>query len=700
MLKKLLKNKPFCNDLHFFMIAAVLLLLTIYNNMFIILLIIYLLFILLKTNYFLYILILLIIIFSSYKINSLFFLEQNETTFESRFIVNDINNKNLILKNKYCYIIYNNNNYDLKPGDIINAKIRVYELEEPSFEGDFNEKSYYKSKGITNKATIIKYEKIDERWSLNKLKYDILNYYKKNLSEKSFNYLNAIIFGIVDLDVETKEAFSTLYISHILAISGMHIMFLYKLLIKFFEKIFHIEGNFLSLFIIGLYVFFIGFPTSCLRAFLFLLLKQLNQISNKKYTSLDIFSITLLIIVIIFPFKAFQQSFILSFIVSFFWIFMEEYVKDLKKINKSILSSLICVFSIFPFVINQNNSFSILGIILSSFLGLFLSKTLLPLCLFMLILPNNYYEILFIYLDNILIGISNFCYKTNISYLNDIKIVIYYIIFIYILICITKRKRMYRISYLFIYIFVLSSLKIINPNFQITFIDVGQGDSMLIEMPYNKGTILIDSYYNTEKYLKCRGIRKIDYAIITHFDEDHYKTLIDVSKSFKINKIIYSYYEDINEIENINVSKKKVKGGDYIDINNIRLFVLSPNNEGRNSNENSIVLKFVINGYSFLTTGDMTTKEELILIDKYGSMLKSDVLKVAHHGSNTSSCKEFINIVNPKYSIISVGENNKYGLPNYNIVKLLEEKSNLYMTSSSGNIKITIKNTLKISTYK
>lgn len=699
MLRKLLKNKPFCNDLHFFMIAVVLLLLGIYNNLFILLLILYLFFILFKTNYFPYILLLLIIVFSSYKINSLLLVEQNETTFETEFIVKDINDKNLILKRKYCYSIYNND-YELKPGDIIKAKIKVYELDEPSFKGDFNERSYYKSKGITNKATIISYEKIDERWSLNKLKYNILNFYKENLSKKSFDYLKAIIFGIVDLDEETKEAFSTLYISHILAISGMHIMFLYKLLVKLFEKIFRIEGTLLSIFIIGIYVFFIGFPSACLRAFLFLLFKELNKMSNKKYTSLDIFSITLILMIIIFPFRAFQQSFILSFVVSFFWIFMEEYVKNLNKINKNIISSLICVFSIFPFVVNQNNSFSILGIALSSFLGLFLSETLLPLCLFMLILPIDFYEVLFIYLDKILIGISDFCYKINIPYLDDIKIVIYYIIFIYILICITKRKRIYSISYLFMYIFILALLKFVNPYYTITFIDAGQGDSMLIEMPYNKGTILIDSYYNTEKYLKCRGISNINYVIITHFDEDHYKTIFDVCKSIKIDNIIYSYYGNADKIASINVKKEKVRSGDFIDINNIRFFVLSPNSKSESSNGNSVVLKFTINGYSFLATGDMTSKEEAILIDRYGALLKSDVLKVAHHGSRTSSSKEFINLVNPKYSIISVGKNNSYGLPASEVVRLLEKESRVFMTSNSGNIMVRINRSFEISGYK
>ena len=112
-------------------------------------------------------------------------------------------------------------------------------------------------------------------------------------------------------------------------------------------------------------------------------------------------------------------------------------------------------------------------------------------------------------------------------------------------------------------------------------------------------------------------------------------------------------------------------------------------------------MKININNTSFLFTGDMTEREENDCINKYKNELASNILKVAHHGSNTSSSLEFINLVKPDISIISVGEYNDYGLPNKEIVDRLNRYSNVYMTKNSGNINIRIsKDKYNISTYR
>ena len=104
---------------------------------------------------------------------------------------------------------------------------------------------------------------------------------------------------------------------------------------------------------------------------------------------------------------------------------------------------------------------------------------------------------------------------------------------------------------------------------------------------------------------------------------------------------------------------------------------------------------------TFMMTGDMTLKEEEDVLAKYKNDLKSDVLKVAHHGSQTSSCIEFLKAVSPKISIISVGYNNTYGLPNDEVLERVKGVSRVYMTMNSGNITVKVlKNSLRISTYR
>lgn len=113
------------------------------------------------------------------------------------------------------------------------------------------------------------------------------------------------------------------------------------------------------------------------------------------------------------------------------------------------------------------------------------------------------------------------------------------------------------------------------------------------------------------------------------------------------------------------------------------------------------MLRFEINGYGFLFTGDASVETENDVIKKYKNRLKSDILKVGHHGSITSSSLDFLEVVKPKVSIISVGKNNKYGLPDEKVISRLQRFGNVYKTSDCGNISIIIKkNEFEVSPYK
>ncbi|MDE6656239.1 MAG: MBL fold metallo-hydrolase, partial [Anaeroplasmataceae bacterium] len=278
--------------------------------------------------------------------------------------------------------------------------------------------------------------------------------------------------------------------------------------------------------------------------------------------------------------------------------------------------------------------------------------------------------------------------------------IIYYVIFIYILICFAKGRRKYILLYIPIYLCLVFSLRIVNPFYKVTFIDVGQGDSILIELPHDQGNILVDSYYNTVEYLKSIGIRKLDYVILTHFDNDHMGTIEEVIKSFHVSALLYSEFENVEKLSNLSIEKIPVKSGLGFKVSKTEFHILGPINAYSDSNSNSVVLKFTFNNYSFLMTGDMTEKEENDLILKYEKELSCDVLKVGHHGSETSSSIKFLKYVNPTYSIISVSESNRYGLPSSEIVRRLSAMSKVYMTKDSGNIQVIITDKIKVNEYR
>ena len=271
------------------------------------------------------------------------------------------------------------------------------------------------------------------------------------------------------------------------------------------------------------------------------------------------------------------------------------------------------------------------------------------------------------------------------------------------------KKGKYK--FLFIYLicfFIHSNLFNIYP--VITMLDVGQGDSILIEFPFNRGNILIDTGGNdsysiikniTIPYLKKRGIKNIEYLIISHGDYDHMGEAINLVNNFKVDNVIFNCgeYQDL-EKELIKVlDKKNIKYNtciNSIDVNNNKIYFLSTR-EYDNENDNSNVIYFNYNNYKFLFMGDAGVEVEEDLIEKY-NLQDIDVLKVGHHGSKTSSSKEFINEINPKYSIISVGKNNRYGHPNDSVLDNLEN-SKIYRTDEDGSIMFKIKNEqLKIET--
>ena len=189
--------------------------------------------------------------------------------------------------------------------------------------------------------------------------------------------------------------------------------------------------------------------------------------------------------------------------------------------------------------------------------------------------------------------------------------------------------------------------------------------------------------------------------MLPHGDLNHMGESINLVNNFKVEKVIFNCgpYNDLEQ-ELIKVlDKKKIKYYSCIkelNIDNNKLYFLQTK-EYDNENDNSNVIYSELNVYKFMFMGDASVTTEKEIMNKY-NLPDIDVLKVGHHGSKTSSSKEFINVINPKYSIISVGKNNRYGHPNKEVLENLEN-SKIYRTDLDGSIMFKIKNNeLKIET--
>ena len=189
--------------------------------------------------------------------------------------------------------------------------------------------------------------------------------------------------------------------------------------------------------------------------------------------------------------------------------------------------------------------------------------------------------------------------------------------------------------------------------------------------------------------------------ISPHGDYDHMGDTLNVIENIKVKKVIFNCgeYNDLEQDLIKVLDKKHIKYYSCIKELNIdknKLYFLQTKKYD-NENDNSNVIYTELDGFKFMFMGDASTTTEKEILDKY-NLLEIDVLKVGHHGSKTSSGKEFINEINPKYSIISVGKNNRYGHPNKEVLNNLE-KSKIYRTVMDGSIMFKIKNyDLKIET--
>ena len=251
-----------------------------------------------------------------------------------------------------------------------------------------------------------------------------------------------------------------------------------------------------------------------------------------------------------------------------------------------------------------------------------------------------------------------------------------------------------------------------NDLLKVHYLDVGQGDSIFIELPNNE-TMLIDAAesYQSENiinYLKNLNYQKIDYVIGTHPHTDHIGGLKDIINTFEIGKIYMpkvvsttkTYESLLMAIKDKNLKINTAKAGiSIIDTDDLKINILAPNNSTYTElNNYSVVTKITYGTTKFLFMGDAEKLSE----NEIKEDVTSDVIKIGHHGSNTSSSINFIKKVNAKYGIISVGLNNKYNLPKEETITNWENSgTKIYLTSINGTIRASSDGTnIKIESEK
>ena len=638
------------------------------------------------------------------------------------------NNKKILINIKMSQDIPS-----IKYGDSLYIEGESKQPEEARNYKGYNYKQYLKTKKIIGtveleKAKILKSSNGSFIHNIQKYIKDTIN---GTLTDEEGNLLLAILLGDKDkLSEDIQESFKTSNLSHMLAVSGAHVSYIILGLTYVLQNSIIGKKNEKIVCIIFLLFFMAitNFTPSVTRACIMAVLTLFSGIIYRKSDVYTNISVAALITLIFNPYNLLDLGFQLSYggtigIIIFIKRIQEKksnskvinYIKQMALVsiyaNIIIIPIMMYHFNTvsFTFIISNIMASPILGIIvITGFLFIIASITVKPLTRLIAIFIKP--------ILSILIKISQICSKLPFSNILVVtpymfNVISYYAIILY---CIKSKKNnkcKIIICLLIVLILINFIIYIFPQKLRIFFIDVGQGDSTLIITP-DKKTVLIDgggsdSFDVGEKvllpYLLDRRILKIDYVLISHFDTDHCGGILTIMEKVKVKNIIISeqaeHSENYERFKKLMIHKKirliEVKKGDKIKIGRYSEFkILFPTSRLLSENplnNNSIVAQFNYNNFKMLFTGDIEKLAEQQILKAEKAEIRADILKVAHHGSKTSSIPEFIKAVKPKIALIGVGKNNTFGHPNKQTIKNLENiKCRIYRTDIQGEIIIKI----------
>ncbi len=552
----------------------------------------------------------------------------------------------------------------------------------------FNAYTYYLCQNVYGQIDVYELRFVRHGFHLMTLREKIMD----NVSTNQQPIVNAFVFGKNHLDETSKDLYRSLNILFLMQTTGLH-AYIMVLIIKkgmFYFNVCERTKEGVVLFIYGVLCYINAFSLGVVRLLLTQVFRLLNKRFKWRFTPLDRLFIICYIMIMIAFWWVYSTGLFMTFLIIITLELTRDRYHSYSGYLKRLIMSLFIVLVCLPFT----KAIAPLTIVLLPLIIIYVTCILYPLSIISCFVNGHHglLDMLINGFNSVMTYLNQQTFVLYLPALNHITMMVYYGLFVYVLLAIYKKQFMIRL-------FVLSSVfgySVLSKRYideaSVYFLDVGQGDTIYIES--RSCQVMIDSFEGSTDFLKNHGVYHLDYLFLTHSDDDHTKEAHDIIHEVGVSKVVINPYDTYDSYHTPVVIGH---AGQSIRCGNLTFQVLGPLKRYETANDNSLVLSVMIEGDKFLFTGDIGKQVEHDLVSRYGSLLKSDVLKVAHHGSDTSTAKSFISVVQPSYAVISVGRRNQFHFPHLTTLETLSVfHVKVYRTDEAGTIILRYKGMQKL----
>ena len=620
--------------------------------------------------------------------------------------------------------------------------VATVQLEKPEAERNlhqFDFEDYLNAKSVHWVVTVEAIQSLSEDrsfWSWpSSIRRSIILMLEKLPAVQTTDYIQTMLFNQSHtIAGDTLDAYRGIGLLHLFSISGMHIQLLLSQMryILLRMKVSHETTNKLLVVFLIAYGVLTGWGIGVFRAICTHFILLMGKITGHRIEAKDAFALTVMIVVLYNPLLIYSASFQLSYLLAGVLYFVAPVSSEweMNGLLKDVCLTALMTLASFPVVAYHFFEVSWLGIFVNVIFSFFFSWLLFPLfwLLFFVVLffPGTpLLGLLCTVSDSLLTLLENFAgAAADLDFASlvtgrppAVYFALVWIALILLLLSVEKKQRDIRVlGFLMAAVGLFFFAHQLDPSGKVVLLDVGQGDAILIITPFHRRAVLIDTggmlTFEKETWqvretattageklvsiIKAEGVKKLDRVFLTHADQDHVGSLRELAEGLPIDAVYFPKGAEGNaafaavllELQSQHqVGLFPLLGKVDLEIDADFVFhILAPLAPGEGGNEDSLVIQTSIGGLDWLFTGDLGEKGEEVLMRTYPD-LKTDVLKIGHHGSATSSSEGFLDHVQPELALISAGKQNRYGHPDAQILERLELRNiPIFRTDRQGAI--------------